>query len=48
MYPLKPKRLLKIGHKNAIKQENRGHPIFSHEPQYLPQKNLKTTVHLHE
>ncbi len=35
----------KIGHKNAIKHENRRPPRFSHNPKYPPQNNLKTTVH---
>jgi hypothetical protein len=43
MYTLK--RLPKIGHKNAIKHENRRPPRFSHNPKYPPHNNLKTTVH---
>ena len=37
----------KVGHKNAIKHENRGPPPrFFHNHMYPPQKNLKMTVHL--
>jgi hypothetical protein len=36
------KEFKKFGHKNAVKHEHRGPPIFS----YNPKKNLKSTVHL--
>jgi hypothetical protein len=37
----------KLYHKNAIKHGNSGPPPrFSHNPMYLPQKNLKITAHL--
>jgi hypothetical protein len=36
-----------MDHKNVIKHEIRGPPpIFSHNPKYPPQNNLKMTVHL--
>jgi len=44
VYPLK--RLEKFEHKNAIQHKNRGPPFrFSHNPKYLPQNNLKTTIY---
>jgi len=44
-----PKDFEKLDHKNAIKNENRGHPLilcFLTNPKYPSQKNLETTVHL--
>jgi hypothetical protein len=36
----------KFGHKNETEHESRGLLRFSQNPQYPPQKNLKTTVHI--
>jgi hypothetical protein len=33
----------KLSHKNAVKQEKRGPPRFSDNPNYTPQKNLNKT-----
>jgi hypothetical protein len=39
----------KLNRKNAIKHENRGPPpIFSHNPKYLPQNNLKMTASMNK
>jgi hypothetical protein len=36
----------KIGHINAKNTKIDNPPLFSHNPKYRPQKNLKITLHL--